>query len=77
MIFLGEKYHLLQWGDNSAGEEWIHESLFDLADDSMVPEISSCNTRKIKDKRLKHHSAGILISVRPCGVVIFFNKQIH
>ena len=46
--FVGEKYHLLQWGDAGAGdEEWLKESIFDLDSDNMVPEVSSCNTRKV------------------------------
>ena len=31
--------------------------------------ISTCNTRKVKDKRERRHTAGILISAKPCGII--------
>ena len=30
---------------------------------------STCNTRKVRDKRDRRHSAGILISAKPCGII--------
>ena len=71
----GEKYHLLQWDNGDCTEEeWLKSSLFEIDGDSMVPILSTCNTKKTKDKRLKHHSAGILISVRPCGIIPHFDE---
>ena len=70
----GEKVHLLCWGDDKQSEEWLADSLFDLDSDSMIPENSLCNTRKIKDKRIKHRSAGIFISATSCGVIPHFDE---
>ena len=48
-----------------------NESLFDLDADKLSDEVlkSTCNTRKNKDKRDRRHTAGILISSRPCGII--------
>ena len=70
----GEKVHLLCWGDGKHSEEWVADSLFDLDNDSMIPQNSLCNTRKIKDKRIKHRSAGIFISATSCGVIPHFDE---
>ena len=70
----GEKVHLLCWGDEKNSEEWVADSLFDLDNDSMIPQNSLCNTRKIKDKRIKHRSAGIFISATSCGVIPHFDE---
>ena len=70
----GEKVHLLCWGDEKDSEEWVADSLFDLDNDSMIPQNSFCNTRKIKDKRIKHRSAGIFISATSCGVIPHFDE---
>ena len=71
----GEKVHLLCWGDEKDSEEWVADSLFDLDNDSMIPQNSFCNTRKIKDKRIKHRSAGIFISATSCGVIPHLTKS--
>ena len=70
----GEKVHLLCWGDEKASEEWVADSLFDLDNDTMIPQNSLCNTRKIKDKRIKHRSAGIFISATSCGIIPHFDE---
>ena len=47
------------------------ETLFDLDADKLSEEelVSTCNTRKVKDKRDRRHTAGILISAKPCGII--------
>ena len=47
------------------------ESLFDINEDVLSEEElkSSCNTRKVRDKRDRRHTAGILISAKPCGII--------
>ena len=44
--------HLLRWSDDKDGtnEEWVSEDLFALDNDSLVPETSKCNTRKVTCK---------------------------
>ena len=63
-----EVFHYLEWGSEGNGE-WLADSLFDLDADRVVESVSSCNTRKIKDKRDRRHSCGILVSCKPCGIV--------
>ena len=62
-----EVFHFLKWGEEDSGE-WISECLFELDADSVVEEISTCNTRKIKEKRDRRHTCGVLISCKPCGI---------
>ena len=47
------------------------ETLFDLNADNLSQEEikSTCNTRKVRDKRDRRHTAGILISAKPCGII--------
>ena len=45
----GEVYHYLEWGSGShKNGEWFEESVFDLDEDSLVPNISNCNTKKVE-----------------------------
>ena len=60
-------FHFLKWGEEDSGE-WISECLFKLDSDSVVEEISTCNTRKIKEKRDRRHTCGVLVSCKPCGI---------
>ena len=45
--------------------------MFDLDADRLCEEVmkSTCNTRKIRDKRDRRHTAGIAISARSCGII--------
>ena len=45
------------------------ESLFDIDQDKLEQDeiLSTCNTRKVRDKRDRRHTAGVLISATPCG----------
>ena len=70
-----EVYHHLEWkADYSTGkvlELKDGETLFDI-DQDILPEEelkSTCNTRKVRDKRDRRHTAGILISAKPCGII--------
>ena len=49
----------------------LDEDLFDIDADKLCEDElrSSCNTRKTKDKRDRRHTAGILISCKPCGII--------
>ena len=42
-----EIFHYLEWGSETAGE-WVADSLFDLDADTVIEDISSCNTRKVQ-----------------------------
>ena len=44
------------------------ESLFDIDQDKLEQDeiLSTCNTWKVRDKRDRRHTAGILISATPC-----------
>ena len=46
-------------------------SIFDLNQDKLSEDEikSSCNTRKVKDKRDRRHTAGIIIHAKPCGKI--------
>ena len=68
-----EIYHYLEWKP-VVGEKLElknGESLFDINEDVLSEEElkSSCNTRKVRDKRDRRHTAGILISAKPCGII--------
>jgi hypothetical protein len=69
-----EVYHHLEWkASHNVGDKELSlkdgETLFDLDQDKLSEEElrSTCNTRKVKDKRDRRHTAGILISATPCG----------
>lgn len=64
-----EIFHYLEWGNESSSSgEWVSDNLFDLDSDKVIESVSSCNTRKVRDKRDRRHSCGILVSCKPCGI---------
>ena len=58
----------LEWNQKDKSKEIleVEEDLFDIDADKLCADLlkSSCNTRKVKDKRDRRHTAGILISTR-------------
>ena len=62
-----EVFHFLEWGSESGGQ-WVEDNLFDLDADRVIVDVSSCNTRKVRDKRDRRHTCGVLVSCKPCGV---------
>lgn len=68
-----EVYHHLEWkvGQPSGRELELDngKTLFDLDLDKLAKDEirSTCNTRKVKDKRDRRHTAGIIIHAKPCG----------
>ena len=83
-----EIYIELEWGCNDTSKDVFEdEDLFDLDADKLCEEAmkSTCNTRKIRDKRDRRHTAGIAISARNCGIIPHVDelygcesiKQIH
>ena len=67
-----EIYLELEWGSTGDFQEYFEEEdLFDLDADRLCEEAmkSTCNTRKIRDKRDRRHTAGIAISARSCGII--------
>ena len=62
----------LEWSSkNTSMEIFASEELFSLNADALCTEAmkSTCNTRKVRDKRDRRHTAGILISAKPCGII--------
>ena len=70
-----EIYHHLEWKTTKHSGRELKlqngETLFDLDMDKLAADEirSSCNTRKLKDKRDRRHSAGIIIHAKPCGKI--------
>ena len=68
-----EIYHHLEWKATAGKKLQLKEgeTLFDMNEDILSEEElqSTCNTRKVRDKRDRRHSAGILISAKPCGII--------
>ena len=68
-----EIYVELEWDQKDVTKEVFEtaENLFDIDADKLCADAlrSSCNTRKVRDKRNRRHTAGILISARPCGII--------
>ena len=68
-----EMYIELEWSQTDLTKKVfeMEESLFDIDADKLCEDEmkSSCNTRKVRDKRNRRHTAGILISARPCGLI--------
>ena len=68
-----EMYVELVWDPKDSTKEILEldENLFDIDADKLCEDElkSSCNTRKTKDKRDRRHTAGILISCKPCGII--------
>ena len=68
-----EVYHHLEWKPVNVNRDVLDlkdgETLLDLDQDKLGDKevLSSCNTRKVKDKRDRRHTAGILISASLCG----------
>ena len=68
-----EVYHHLEWKSTNVDGDVLElkegETLIDLDQDKLTEEelLSSCNTRKVKDKRDRRHTAGIFISASLCG----------
>ena len=58
-----------KWANSEALELRDGESLFDIDQDKLEQDeiLSTCNTGKIRDKRDRKHTAGILISATPYG----------
>ena len=45
----GEVYHYLEWGSGSdKNGEWFEESVFELDEDNLVPNLSKCKTQKVE-----------------------------
>ena len=62
----------LEWSPKtSVKDTFASEELFSMNADALCSEAlrSTCNTRKIRDKRDRRHTAGILISAKPCGII--------
>ena len=70
-----EVYHHLEWKTSEAPGKELElengETLFDLDEDKLAADEvrSTCNTRKVKDKRDRRHTAGIIIHAKPCGKI--------
>ena len=66
-----EMFVNLEWTNDASKEAFDGEDLFDLDADRLCEEAmkSTCNTRKVRDKRDRRHTAGILISAKPCGII--------
>jgi hypothetical protein len=68
-----EMFIELEWNQKDKSKEIleVEEDLFDIDADKLCADLlkSSCNTRKVKDKRDRRHTAGILISTKPCGII--------
>ena len=70
-----EVFHHLDWKISSIGNKNLEiedgSSIFDLNQDKLSEDEikSSCNTRKVKDKRDRRHTAGIIIHAKPCGKI--------
>ena len=68
-----EMYIELEWNQKDDTKEVFEteENLFDIDADKLCEDElkSSCNTRKVRDKRDRRHTAGILISTKPCGII--------
>ena len=68
-----EIFQHLEWKTSGLDSEALKlrdgESLFDIDQDKLEQDeiLSTCNTRKVRDKRDRRHTAGILISATPCG----------
>ena len=67
--------HKLCWGDENGGD-WVGDDFFKLLDDNgeVVSNLSSCNTRKSRDKRQNVHSVGVFTGAYPCGVIVLGNE---
>jgi hypothetical protein len=79
-----EIYVELEWTQKDVTKEVFEteENLFDIDADKLCEDAlrSSCNTRKVRDKRNRRHTAGILISARPHVDELFgceSIKQVH
>ena len=62
----------LEWrSDFSTDDALASDELFALNADTLCSEAlkSSCNTRKVRDKRDRRHTAGISISAKPCAII--------
>ena len=75
-----EVYYYLSWegGEEQTGR-WVGKSFFSLAAEdgeivSQLEEDKSCNTKKIKDKRERRHTVGIMVGTKPCGTVTLFDE---
>ena len=70
-----EVFHHLEWkmSKNTNKNLEIEDgcTLFDLNQDKLAEDEikSSCNTRKVKDKRDRRNTAGINIHTKPCGKI--------
>ena len=70
-----EVYHHLEWKLSEGPEKELElangETLFDLDEDKLAEDEirSTCNTRKLKDKHDRRHTAGIIIHAKPCGKI--------
>ena len=69
-----EIYQHLEWNVSDAGEKlksFDSEKLFELEMQKLAADElrSTCNTQKLKDKRDRRHTAGIVIHAKPCGKI--------
>ena len=70
-----EVFHHLEWNLSDKPKKGLDiedgNTLYDLDLDKLSQDEirSSCNTRKVKDKRDRRHTAGIIIHAKPCGKI--------
>ena len=73
----GSDIHLLSWG-GEAGDEWLHDSFFQiLSEDGAILNSNvsvTCNTRKSRDKACRRHTVGIFVGAYPCGTIVLFDE---
>ena len=70
-----EVFHHLEWKSSDKHKKSLEiedgNTLYDQDLDKLTEDeiISSCNTRKVKDKRDRRHTAEIIIHAKPCGKI--------
>ena len=72
----GTKYHLLSWQKESEAENWVSEDVLKIyaQNEALDSAGKSCNTLKFRDKRDRRHTVGILVAVKPCGIIVLHEE---
>ena len=72
----GTKYHLLSWNQENSPENWVSEDILNIVAYNDVVDSSekSCNTLKSRDKWDKRHTVGILVTAKPCGIIVLYEE---
>ena len=74
----GSDVHLLSWGDDTTGDEWLHDNFFHyLSEEGEVLNSNlsvTCNTRKSRDKTSRRHTVGVFVGAFPCGTIVLFDE---